>query len=68
MENYSNLENSPDEVRNESKTSEEMSETHISVEKATGGRDYHDYVPHHSNHGRSNIRTFGIDHEPGLRR
>jgi hypothetical protein len=25
----------------------------------------HDFVPHHSTHGRSNSRTFGSNHEPG---
>ncbi|WP_207425186.1 hypothetical protein [Pedobacter sp. SYSU D00535] len=23
------------------------------------------FVPHHSNHGRSNYRSFGANHEPG---
>jgi hypothetical protein len=33
--------------------------------KESTGADYHNYVPKHSSHGRSNSRTFGPDHEPG---
>ena len=35
------------------------------VKKEPTGVEYHDYVPKHSSHGRSNSRTFGPDHEPG---
>lgn len=39
--------------------------TDSQVKKEPTGVEYHDYVPKHSSHGRSNSRTFGPDHEPG---
>ncbi|MFD2163804.1 hypothetical protein ACFSJU_15460 [Paradesertivirga mongoliensis] len=36
----------------------------VSDQEAAGAH-YHNYVPRHSSHGRSNIRGISSDHEPG---
>jgi len=57
------LENDEAELKNEQGV-----KTTDSGKKESTGVDYHDYVPKHSSHGRSNSRTFGPDHEPGTMR
>ncbi|MEJ6978848.1 hypothetical protein WG906_00195 [Pedobacter sp. P351] len=50
----SELTNQPENKKEAKKTKKEVT-----------GAALHDYAPKHSTHGRSNSRTFGVDHEPG---
>jgi len=67
METQPNSEQSADSNESELSNQQNYRNGNSDVKKSTG-RDYHNYAPRHSNHGRLNIRTFGSDHEPGTLR
>lgn len=59
------LNNTEGELTNQPENKEEEAKN---LKKKVTGAELHNHVPKHSNHGRTNSRTFGIDHEPGSMR
>ena len=59
------LNNNEGELTNQPENKEEKKSKDSKKET---GAELHNYAPKHSTHGRTNSRTFGVDHEPGTMR
>lgn len=68
MENQSNSDKGLDNNEADVSKQQGINNKEKHIKKGSTGLEYHNYVPQHSSHGRSNARSFGSDHEPGTMR